>query len=209
MDDRNIVLVGDRALPRRGLRTILEGEYGLSVIGEADDLAVLPGMVERLKPHLVILDGSVADLMPETVSGIKAKHPGAKVLILVTLDEKEYLHRSLRCGADGYFLKEDTAEELLSAVEKLLQDQMYVSPRLSVALVDIVRGNRKSAETPLTVREKEVLRLLAEGMSSKEIAGALSISVYTVERHRANLMRKLKVRKNTELVRYAINHDII
>jgi two-component system, NarL family, response regulator NreC len=209
MDEWNIVLVGDRTLPRRGLRTILEGGHGLSVVGEADDVSMLPSLLGKLEPHLVILDGSVADLKSETVSAIKAKHPRAKVLILTTLDERECLYRSLRCGADGYFLKEDTAEELISAIEKVLQNQAYISPRLSSALVEILRDNRKGAENPLSIREKEVLRLLAEGKSSKEIAGVLSISIYTVERHRANVMRKLKVKKNTELVKYAINHDLV
>ncbi len=209
MGDTKIVLAGDRTLPRHGLRTILEGGYGLSVIGEAIDATMLLNLLENMEPNLVIMDCSVPDLKPETISTIKGKYPQTKVLILANLNEKEHLYRSMRCGADGYFLKEDTAEELFAAIERIVRNQVYVSSRLSTVLAEILRDNRTRGEKPLTDREKEVLRLLAEGKSSKDIAGVLSISVYTVGRHRANLMQKLKVRKNTELVKYAINHGIV
>jgi DNA-binding NarL/FixJ family response regulator len=194
-----IVLADDHAMMRQGLRKIMEGVADLEVIGEAGDGIELLALLERVIPHMVILDISMPNLRGiEALRQIKMKYPEVKVLILSM--HKEYLYQGFSAGADGYLLKEDADRELFSAIENIRQGRTYLSPRLTGRLLE----DRAPSSEGLSVREKEVLRLIVEGKSNKEIAEILFISVRTVESHRANVMAKLNLNSTADLVKYAI-----
>jgi DNA-binding NarL/FixJ family response regulator len=198
------------------LRRILEGTAGLEVVGEANDGLELLDLLTRVNPHLVILDIFMPNLRGiEAIHEIKKIHPEVKILILTMHKDKEYLYLALSAGAKGYLLKEDADKQLFSAIEKVRQGKTYISPQFSEEVVDdLVQVGRGNARTvfevdPLTPREREVLKLIAEGKSSKEIANALFISVFTVNNHRASIMEKLNLNKATDLVKYAIRKGYI
>ena len=212
----SIILADDHALVRQGLRRILEGTEDLEVVGEANDGLELLHLLTRITPQMVILDIFMPNLRGiEAITEIKTVHPGVKILILTMHRDKEYLYLALSAGAKGYLLKEDAPKELFSAIAKVRQDKTYISPYFSDKVVDdlvqIGKGDAKALfETdPLTPREREVLKLVAEGKSSKEIAALLFISVFTVNNHRASIMEKLKLKKATDLVKYAIRKGFI
>ena len=146
----------------------------------------------------------------EAVCEIKSRHPGVKVLILTMHRDKEYLYQAFASGADGYLLKEDADLDLFAAIKKIRQGEVYVSPSLTQELVACWRRAVKGEEKPpftdecLTTREREVLKLIAEGKSSSQVAGLLSISTRTVDQHRANIKNKLRLRKTADLVKYAV-----
>lgn len=208
-----IVLADDHALFRQGLKGILHGASDLEVVGEAGDGLELLGLLksDRLDPHLIILDVSMPSLRGiEAIPEIKAVRPGVKLLIVTMHKDKEYLYQALAAGADGYFLKKDADTELFAAIEKIRKGKTYVSPHLSGDLADDWAQVRQGFDKPvLTNREREVLKLIAEGKSNKEIAGVLFISVHTVERHRANIQAKLKLKKTADLVKYAIQKGYV
>lgn len=189
----NIILADDHVLVRHGLRRIIEGVPDLQVVGEASDGLELLALLDKVSPHLVILDMSMPNLRGiEAVREIKMKYPDVKILVLTM--HKEYLQQALASGANGYLLKEDADRELFSAIENIRQGRLALSPRLT---------GEPSSE-PLSIREKEVLKLIAEGKSNKEMANILFISIRTVESHRAHIMAKLKVNSSADLVKYAI-----
>lgn len=211
-----IALADDHVLVRQGFKRILEGVGDLEVIGEANDGIELLNLLNRVTPHMVILDIFMPNLRGiEAIHEIKKIHPDIKVLILTMHKDKEYLYLSLSAGAKGYLLKEDADKELFSAIEKVRQGKTYISPYFSEEVVDdlvqVGKGDTKTIfETdPLTPREREVLKLIAEGKSSKEIATLLFISVSTVNNHRASIMEKLNLNKATDLVKYAIRKGYV
>jgi DNA-binding NarL/FixJ family response regulator len=211
-----IVLADDHVLVRQGLKRILEGMAGLEVVGEASDGLDLLNLLSRVTPHMVILDIFMPNLRGiEAIHEIKKIHPDVKVLILTMHKDKEYLYLALSAGAKGYLLKEDADKELFSAIEKVQQGKTYISPYFSEDVVDdLVQIGRADGKAifeidPLTSREREVLKLIAEGKSSKEIAALLFISVFTVNNHRASIMEKLNLNKATDLVKYAIRKGYI
>jgi len=204
MKPYSIVLADDHALIRQGLRKLIQGVDDLEVEGEAGNGVDLLTLLSVMTPRMVILDISMPHLRGiEAVHAIKTKHPDVKILILTM--HKEYLHQALAAGADGYLLKEDADRDLFSAINNIRQGRIYVSPRLTGELL----GNRPPAPEPLSGREKEILRLIAEGKSNKEIGEALSLSIRTVECHRASILRKLKSRNTADLVKYAIQKGYI
>ena len=212
----SIVLADDHALVRQGLRRILEGADDLKVVGEANDGLELLQLLTHVTPQMVILDIFMPNLRGiEAITEIKTMHPEVKVLILTMHRDKEYLYLALSAGAKGYLLKEDAPKELFSAIAKVRQDKTYISPYFSDKVVDdLVQIGKRDAKVifetdPLTTREREVLKLVAEGNSSKEIAALLFISVFTVNNHRASIMEKLNLRKATDLVKYAIRKGYI
>ena len=213
MGTYRIVLADDHALFRQGLKGILEGAADLEVVGEAGDGLKLLNLLNanQLDPHLVILDISMPNLRGiEAIREIKTIHPNVKILIVTMHKDKEYLLQSLAAGADGYFLKKDADTELFAAIEKIRNGKNYVSPHLSEELADDWEQIRVGFTKPLlTPREREVLKLIAEGKSNKDIADLLFISVHTVERHRANIMEKLNLKKIADLVKYAIQKGYI
>jgi len=216
MASYSIVLADDHVLVRQGLRRILEGTDDLEVVGEANDGLDLLQLLKHITPQMVILDIFMPNLRGiEAITEIKAMQPDVKILILTMHRDKEYLYLALSAGAKGYLLKEDAARDLFSAIAEVRQGKTYISPYFSDTVINdvvqIVKGNAKVIfETdPLTSREREVLKLIAEGKSSKEIANLLFISVFTVNNHRASIMDKLNLNKATDLVKYAIRKGYI
>jgi DNA-binding NarL/FixJ family response regulator len=198
------------------LRRILEEIPGAEVIGEAKDGLELLKLLKESVPQLVVLDISMPNLRGlEAIREIKAKDPRIKVLMLTMHKDKAYLYQALSGGADGYLLKEDADAELYSAIEKIRQGKIYVSPLLSDTLAEglVSRGLKDfkafGEGDDLTAREKGILKLIAEGRSNKEIGDLLFISARTVERHRANIMDKLKLKNTAELVKYAIQNGYV
>jgi DNA-binding NarL/FixJ family response regulator len=207
-----IVLADDHVLIRQGLRMILERGGDLEVIGEANDGLELLGLMKRLTPDLVVLDVSMPRLRGiEAIHEVKAIHPHLKVLILTMHREMELLNAAISGGANGYVLKEDADTELYAAIDKIRHGGIYVSPKLSDDLThDWARASRTDGRPAaeagrLTIREREVLKLTAEGKSSKEIADLLCISARTAEHHRAHIMTKLNLRRTADVVRYAVH----
>jgi DNA-binding NarL/FixJ family response regulator len=216
MSSYSIILADDHVLVRQGLRRILEGTDDLEVVGEANDGLDLLRLLKQVTPQMVILDIFMPNLRGiEAITEIKTLHPDVKILILTMHRDKEYLYLALSAGAKGYLLKEDASKELFAAIAEVRQGKTYISPYFSDQvisdMVQIVQGDAGVifATDPLTPREREVLKLIAEGKSSKEIASLLFISVFTVNNHRANIMEKLNLKKATDLVKYAIRKGYI
>lgn len=209
MNEYRIVLADDHALLRQGIKGIIETSEDMAVIGEAGDGLELLNLLKRMTPDMVILDISMPNLRGfEATHEIKTSYPEIKILILSMHKQKEYLYHAFSAGAVGYLLKEDTDTELFTAIETVRKGELYVSPLLQKEitsdLLEIRRGAGKDADEKLTTREKEVLKLIAEGKSSKEIAALLFISSRTVEHHRASMMKKLRLKTIADLVKYAI-----
>jgi DNA-binding NarL/FixJ family response regulator len=216
MSSYRIVLADDHVLLRQGLKRIIDEMAGMEVIGEAGNGLELLSLLKKLTPHLVVLDISMPNLRGlEAIHEIKKSHPEVKILVLTMHKDKEYLHQAVSAGANGYLLKEDADKELFSAIEKIRMGKMYVSPILSADLAgewaEMRRGERKASLEfdPLTTREREVIKLIAEGKSNNETAELLFISARTVERHRANIMFKLKLKNTVDMVKYAIQRKYI
>jgi DNA-binding NarL/FixJ family response regulator len=210
----SIVLADDHVLLRQGVRKIIEGVHGFEVIGEASDGLDLLALLKRLSPDLVILDISMPKLRGlEAIPEIKTIHPHAKVLILTMHKDQAYLVRAMAAGVNGYVLKEDADEQLFSAIQAVRRGKFYLSPKLTEdmteALMHTCRGDAPLEGERLTVRERQVLKLTAEGKSSKEVADCLCISHRTVEHHRANIMEKLGLKGTAELVRYAVSNGYV
>ncbi len=216
MGSYHMVLVDDHVMFRQGLKRILEERSDLEVVGEVDCGLELLKLLEKLVPDLAILDISMPNLRGlEAIHEIKTAHPDVKILVLTMHKDNAYFHQAVTAGAEGYLLKEDADSELFSAIDRVRQGKIYVSPKLSEGLeedwVKITRGDHRPSNEleRLTVREREVLKLIAEGKSSKEIGDLLFISARTVERHRANIMEKLSLKKTANLVKYAIQKGYI
>jgi DNA-binding NarL/FixJ family response regulator len=209
-----IVLAEDHVLVREGIKKIIEAFPGFEVVGEVGDGPDLMQLLQRLPVDMVILDISMPSLPGiEATREIKQTYPTVKVLILTMHKKKEYLYNAMTAGVDGYLLKEDAPKELLNAVEKIRQGMIYVSPLLASDLADLyVQGQRPGEgeeEMPLSAREIEIIKMIAEGKSSKEIAEILYLSFRTIQNHRAKIMKKLNLKKNTDLVKYAIHKGYV
>jgi DNA-binding NarL/FixJ family response regulator len=212
-----ILLADDHVMFRRGVRSLIQGMNNVEVVGEAGDGFELLRLMKDIHPDLVIMDISMPNLRGlEATREIKILEPGVKVLILSMHKEREYLYHALTAGAEGYLLKEDADGELISAIETLRRGGTFISPLLSNQMADIfvdklrVGGEPRIApEEPLTIREREIVKLIAEGKSSKEIGEMLYISNRTVQHHRANIMRKLNLKKTADLVMYAIQKGYV
>ena len=206
-----LVLADDHGLFREGLRRILEGRAGLKVVGEANDGRELIDILKELTPDLILLDISMPNLRGiDAIPEIKKIRPSAKILVLTAFSERAFVYESIAMGADGYFLKQDAGPELYAAIEDIRRGKIYVSRYFSGQLGVDWEALRRGVQKPaLTVREREILKLVAQGKSSKEIAESLFISVLTVKRHRANIMDKLHLKSTPELVKYAIQKGYI
>jgi DNA-binding NarL/FixJ family response regulator len=204
------VIADDHVMFRQGIKNILKGAKDVEIIGETGDGLNLLELLKKEVPDMVILDISMPNLRGlEATREIKMIAPGVKVLILTMHKDKEYVYHAMSAGAEGYLLKEDADTELFDAVEKIRQGGHYISPLLSGEVThELIQAHHKGRgippSDPLTMREREVLKLIAEGISNKEIADLLFISIRTVEHHRANIMRKLNIRQAANLVKYAI-----
>jgi len=199
---------------RDGIRRIIEESPEMMVVGEASDGLELLKLLKAVRCDMAILDISMPNLRGiEATREIKKTQPNIKVLILTMHKKSDYIYNALAAGADGYLLKESTGDELFTAIETIRRGGTYVSNILTRELTDDLvqfsRGTRKPKPDQLTHREKEVLKLIAEGKTSKEIASLLFISIYTVNNHRANINKKLHLRKTADLVRYAIREGYL
>jgi DNA-binding NarL/FixJ family response regulator len=211
-----VILVDDHVLVRQGLRTLVETMPSLEVVAEADDAIELLALLKRINADLVVLDISLPQLRGiEAIHEIKATQTPPKILMLTMHKEMGMLAAAMSMGASGYVLKEDAVEELSSAIAKIRAGGVYVSPKLTDELTaDWASGRRadqgfEPLDERLTVREREILKLAAEGNSSRQIAELLHISHRTAEHHRASIMRKLRLNGTADLVKYAITNQYI
>jgi DNA-binding NarL/FixJ family response regulator len=208
-----IVLVDDHKLVRAGIRALLQQVAGFEVVGEADDGREAVEVVERLRPDVVLMDISMKGLNGiDATAQLRRRNNEAKVIMLSMHAAEEQVARSLHAGANGYVVKDGAIEELESAIDAVLRGETYVSPVLSRNVVDRLMRTAGGAPSPLsllTPRQKEILQLIAEGRSTKEIAHLLSLSIKTVETHRAQLMQRVGIRDVPGLVRYALRAGLI
>lgn len=210
-----IMLADDHTLFRQGIRTLISVETDVEVIGEASNGAEAVDKCNELRPDVVLMDIGMPGLSSfEATRQIKKIRPDTKVVFLTMYDDEDYLVEGMEVGASGYVLKDSPAPQLVAAIRDVCRGGSYLSPRMLSQLVDDFRTRSKSpARAPrfstLTAREREILKLLAEGNSVKEIANDLNLSVKTVEAHKFNLMRKLDIHNKAQLVQYAIQKKII
>lgn len=209
-----IVLADDHPIIRRGLRTMLEAESDLSVVAEAQDGQAALLAVEKHAPDVLIVDISMPGLNGIDVAHrVHKDYPQIKVIILSMHSNESYVLKALRSGVSGYVLKASSTDDLVAAVRKVMAGEMYFSAAISQRAIDLyVEKARSSNLEPydtLTSREREVLQLSAEGLTNNEIAARLCLSSRTIEMHRANLMSKLNLHNQTELIRFAIQQGIL
>jgi DNA-binding NarL/FixJ family response regulator len=211
-----ILVADDHEVVRRGLCALLRNQPEWEVCGEASDGREAVEKVLTLKPEVAILDIGMPNLNGlEATRQILKANPHVKVLILTLHDSDQVVQEALNAGARGYLLKSDAARDLVAAVEAVRRDRTYFTPKVSALVLDgYLRPENETvpeppARSPLTPREREVVQLLAEGKSSKEVAVVLGMSVKTAETHRSNIMRKLKLHSVSDLVLYAVRNNIV
>lgn len=210
-----VLLAEDHTIVRKGLRSLLDGETGIEVIGEAGDGREAIEKVRQLRPDVVLMDITMPGLNGlEATRQIKKRFPEVKVVILTVHTTEEYILQILRAGASGYVVKQAAPTELLSAIQAAYRGDSFLSPSISAKVIEeYIRQAEAMAErnsyNRLTDREREVLQLIAEGHSNREIAELLHISVKTVETHRTHLMDKLDLHNTAELTQYAIRKGVI
>lgn len=210
-----IVLADDHVLVRAGMRALLERIEGVSVVAEAGNGREAVALANELAPDMVVMDISMKELNGiEATQLIKAQAPGVRVIIVSMHTTEDYVVRAMRAGADGYLVKDAAPLELRMALDALARGEVFVSSRVSAHLVAGLRtpqgeGSPKERLDALTVRQKEILQMIAEGKSTKEIAFSLGVSVKTVETHRAAIMERLGIRDVAGLVVQAIRAGLI
>ncbi|MGH9454739.1 MAG: response regulator [Terriglobia bacterium] len=216
MTSVRILIADDHALIRRGARELLETQPGWKVVGEAANGREAVEKSKRLKPDVVIVDLTMPDLNGiETTRQVLQAVPETEVLVLTLHDSERMIRDALDAGARGYVLKSDAEASLIEAVDAVRQRRPFFTGKAEALLLDVYRqaertGERQNAtQKKITPREREIVQLVAEGRSNKEIASRLNLSLHTVVTHRSNVMRKLDVHSVTELVRYAIRNDMI
>jgi DNA-binding NarL/FixJ family response regulator len=214
-DKRRILIVEDHTLLRAGLKALLSQDPHIEIIGEAGNGRDAIALVGSLSPHLVLMDLT----MPRTngiegIAEIKRRFPNVRILVLTLHKADEYIHESLRAGADGYILKDATHDELRVAIRSVLNGKTYLSPDISNKVITGYLGGSKSpgiasAWDKVTHRERQVLKLVAEGHPNKNIADYLCLSIKTVEKHRSNLMKKLDLHNASMLTAFAIEKGLV
>lgn len=204
-----VLLADDHTIVRQGLKLILSAHADMEVVGEAANGTEAIELSRKLHPDIVLMDVAMPDVNGiEATKRIVQADPRLKVLVLSMHKEGVYVREILRAGARGYILKDAIDTELLNAVRSVARGDGYISPAVSGALLSDYRKNVTDPLELLTNREREVLKLIAEGKTNKEIATALNLSVYTVDSHRGKVMEKLNLHSTGELVRFAIKHGV-
>ncbi|HYA17135.1 MAG TPA: response regulator transcription factor [Bryobacteraceae bacterium] len=215
MNSIRILLADDHGIVRQGLRAVIARDPTLEVAGESGDGRETVRLAEALNPAIVIMDIAMPHLNGiEATAQIVRRNPSTGVIILSMHSDETYLLRALNAGAKGYLLKDSAEVDLIRAVHAVAQGRTFFSPSITGTLLeDYMRNmqqrNLQDSWDLLTEREKEVLQLIAEGMSNKEVAAALELSTYTVETHRNNLMQKLNLHNTAEIVLYAVRKKVI
>ncbi len=216
MDKKRIIIAEDHTILRAGLKALLESNPNFEVVGEADNGRDAIRRVAELKPDLIIMDLSMPGLSGiDAVKDIRDRYPEVKALVLTVHSEEEYVLSSLEAGANGYVLKDATHIELIAAAERVLAGKTYLSPEITEKVVNSYLQANKNSQEPatkwdsVTQRERQILKLIAEGHTNKSMAAYLCISVKTVEKHRANLMKKLDLHSVSALTTYAMEKGII
>jgi DNA-binding NarL/FixJ family response regulator len=214
MSAYTIFLADDHTLLREGIRKLIESVHGLKVIGEASNGHQLLALLKQKVPDLVILDISMPGVRGiEAAREIHCSYPQVSILMLSMHKSREFLSLALEAGANGYLLKEDSGEELLQAIDQIRSGRTFLSATLakdfSLDIIDICRGTASRAPDILTNREREVIKLIAEGRTDRQIGSLLFISLRTVQRHRYNIRTKLNLKHTADLVKYAIVNGYI
>ncbi|HEY1465302.1 MAG TPA: response regulator transcription factor [Terriglobales bacterium] len=209
------ILVDDHTLFREGLRRVLEAESDIKIVGEASNASEAVARVRELHPDVVLIDIGMPGMSSfEAARVITRESPGTRLIFLTMYEDEEYLLQCLDAGASGYILKDAPGPKLITAVREVSQGRKYLSPQVLGKLVDDLRARSQGPQivarsSTLTPREREVVKMIAEGNSVKEIAAMLGLSVKTIEAHKFNLMRKLNIHNKAQLVTYAIQKKIV
>ena len=212
---QKIVIAEDQTLVRKGLRALLSVETDYTIVGEAEDGLQTIKKVRQCRPDLLILDLAMPKMNGiSAIIEIKRKFRKTKILVLTFHTSDEYILEAFKAGADGYCLKNDSHAELMTAVKSVLSGKIYLSPSISgTVLKGYLNGKKRIKEDTawqsLTQREKEVLKLVGEGNTSREIADYLNISIKTVDKHRSNIMNKLDLHRAAALTAYAIEKGLV
>jgi len=210
-----IVLAEDHTILREGLHALLSADPYFEIIGEARDGREAVRCIEKLEPDLLLMDLSMPRMSGmDAIREIKKRYPDIKIIALTVHKTEEYLLTTLQAGADGYVLKDATHEELIMAIKSVMGGKSYLSPGVSEKVIEGYLEGKEShrSQSPwdtLSQREREVLKLIAEGFKNKEIAEDLCISLKTVEKHRANLMKKLDLHNAAALTVYAVQKGLV
>ena len=216
MAKTRILLADDHAMFRQGIRAVLSNEADMEIVGEASNASEAVEKANELRPDIVLMDIDMTGMCSfEATRIIRRNRPEIKVIMLTMHSHEEYLAQCMEVGGGGYVLKEGACSQLVTAIRDVARGGSYLSPRMLTQLVEDFRtrlhktNGVTSRMTSLTPREREVMKLLAEGNSVKDIAEILSLSVKTVEAHKFNLMRKLDIHNRSQLIQYAIQKRII
>jgi two-component system response regulator NreC len=215
MEKIRVFLVDDHTVVRQGLRRILESDDEIEIVGEAGDGRTAIDLVQKLRPHVVVMDVAMPELNGiEATRQILKRVEGAKVLVLSMHGDDVYVRQALKAGARGYLLKDSEDLDLIKAVKAIRGGGSFFSPPVSKVVLsgylgDKADGDAEDSVARLTDREREVLQLIAEGKTNKEVAHSLTVSVNTVETHRKHIMEKLDLHNTAELVRFAIRTKIV
>ncbi|HEV2617168.1 MAG: response regulator transcription factor [Candidatus Acidiferrales bacterium] len=204
-----VILADDHQIVRQSLKVLLERE-GLKIVGEASNGQEAVKIAESLHPDVAVLDVSMSVLNGiDAAKEIQKVSPQTKTVFLTVHDEDPYLLDALRVGAKGYVVKTHAAENLVQAIREASRGGVYLSPEVSRAVVQAYQNKTELSAEPLSPRERQVLQLIAEGKTTKEVAGVLNISVKTAETHRTRIMEKLDIHETAGLVRYAIRRGLV
>ena len=209
-----IIIADDHVLICHGIKNIIKTAETLRVVGEASSGEELLTLLETAEVDLIILDISMPGIGGMAAIGmVKSKYPWIKILMLTMYKNKQYFYNAMAAGADGYLMKDDSDDELLVAIEKVLSGKSYISPNMAEDFADDVismyRNEKRSPFQELTKREKEILQLVVKGFTSKQMAEILHLSQRTIDHHRSNLLRKFNRKNSVEMVNYAVRNGFV
>jgi DNA-binding NarL/FixJ family response regulator len=206
----SVVIADDHLILLQGVKELLQTEADCEVVGEAGNGREVVRLIRRLQPDIAILDIAMPELNGLDAARAAAKcSPRTKIILLTMHKESPYVIEALDVGVQGYVIKTQTAGDLVRAVREVSANRVYLSPGISRIIIDAYRHKNVPASDPLTLREREVLQLIAEGKKTKEVAAHLQITVKTAESHRTRIMAKLEIHNTAGLVRYAIRRGLI
>lgn len=215
MNKIRIILAEDHTIVRKGIRVLLDEEADIEVVGEAENGQEAIDLVEEFLPDLILIDNTMPILNGlEATRQIKKRFPNVKILVLTMHTTTEYVSQFLQAGASGYLVKQTAPKELVRAIRAIYQGDSFLSPAISKVVIEgylqqEIKSTPSDMYETLTSRERQILQMITEGLSNREIAGKLYLSVKTVNNHRTNLMDKLNIHNTAKLVKYAIRKGVI